>query len=165
MANLFEVIVGNIFIIIALIVGLLSIFQKEQKQGDRRERPVFGDQSQRPQMPNREQREQLEQAKETVQDKAQEKMDDISEKASSWYEAMQDSKDRLEKVANETQDSIQSEAIGGMDAIKQGSIAEDDRSSISRVSVHQNITRKRIVESVIMAEVLGKPKSKKQRTI
>ncbi|MDV2581026.1 hypothetical protein [Alkalibacillus haloalkaliphilus] len=155
-----DVIVGNIFIIIALLVGLLSIFQREQKNDNRRERPVFGDQ--RPQVPNREQREQ---AKETVQEKSQEKMDEISEKASSWYEAMQDSKDRLEEVANENQDSIQSEAIGGMDMIKSGSIAEDDRSSISRVSVHQNITRKRIVESVIMAEVLGKPKSKKQRTI
>ncbi|MDQ0351061.1 gas vesicle protein [Alkalibacillus filiformis] len=157
---MFEVIVSNIFIIVALLVGLLSIFQKEQKQDDRRNRPVFGDQ--RPPIPNREQREQ---AKETVQEKTQDKMDEISEKTSSWYEAMQDSKDRLEEVANETQDSIQSEAIGGMDSIKSGSIAEDDRSSIARVSVHQNITRKRIVESIIMAEVLGKPKSKKERTI
>ncbi|GAA0457537.1 hypothetical protein [Alkalibacillus silvisoli] len=161
MGGLFEVIVGNIFIIIAVLVGLLSLFQREQKGGERQDRPpVFGENI--PKTPNRDQ---AEQAMETVQQKNQEKLDEISSQTSSWYEAMQDSKERLEEVETQALDSIQSEAIGGMDAIKSGSLADEDRPTISRVSVYHNITRKRIVESVIMAEVLGKPKSKKQRTI
>ncbi|WP_188206195.1 hypothetical protein [Alkalibacillus aidingensis] len=161
MGGLFELIAGNIFILIALVVGLLSLFQKDQNSDQRNEGPVFGER-----IPKRPTPETIQETRRNVEDKAQQKMDEISTKAASeWYEAMEDSKERLKESSTEAKDSIQNEAIGGMDAIKGGSLVDDDRSSISRISVHQNITRRRIVESIVMSEVLGKPKAKRQKSI
>ncbi|MET3682452.1 hypothetical protein ABID56_000533 [Alkalibacillus flavidus] len=158
MGGLIELIASNIFVIIAAIVGLLSVFQDGDKEKNTRNRPV-------PATPSGPTKEKVEEAQESVQQTAQEKMDELSNQTSSWYEAMEDSRQRLEDVETESRTGVHSSAIDNMDTIKRGSIRDDDRSSIHRVSVHENITRKRIVESVIMAEVLGKPKAKAKRTL
>ncbi|NIK13350.1 hypothetical protein ACKXGF_09270 [Alkalibacillus sp. S2W] len=162
MGGLIELIASNIFIIFAILAGLFSIFQKGDNEEKTRDRPVFKEQNRQTSTSSEET---VSDIKESVQQTAQEKMDDLSNQTSSWYEAMEDSRQRLEEVENQPASSgVHGDAIGSMDTIKRGSISQSDQSSIPRVSVHENITRKRIVESFMMAEVLSKPKSKANKT-
>ncbi|WP_027963471.1 hypothetical protein [Halalkalibacillus halophilus] len=156
MGGIIEIIFGNIFILVAILVGLLSLFQRgEQNRDD--QGPVRNDQT----------RERMEQRSEEIQGQAKEKAEEVvTHGGNEWYEAMKDSRERLdESEGQQLKDSIQSEAIGGTDLIKQGSLSEKDLPKVSRISVAKNINRKRIVESVVMSEILGKPKSKQKKSV
>lgn len=143
-----DFILNNIVFLIAVIAGLMSLFKKSDNEEDsgpiRTERP-----------------------KQTTYDPASKtsttfdtfSTDDSNsesevqiDQTNEWYEQLQESRERRE----------QSKTDKNLEKIKQHSLYKKDRESVERVSIRKNLSSRRLVESLIMSEVLGKPKAKQK---
>ncbi|SEP89985.1 hypothetical protein [Piscibacillus halophilus] len=148
--GLIEALFNNAFVLIALIAGLLSLFKKSEDNSSE-ERPV---RKERPKPTTYEK---------TEQKPAEVKVDTLSrteteediqiDTTNKWYEQLQESRERRE----------QSKTDKNLDKIKQHSLFKKDQDAVHGVSIRKNLNNRRLIESLMMAEVLGKPKAKQNR--
>ncbi|TFB24844.1 hypothetical protein E3U55_00180 [Filobacillus milosensis] len=143
-----DAIFSNIFILVAIIAGLSSLFKKNKSEDDqpvRTERP-------RQSQTNNNQNENKTVTVDTLSRNSGEEEVQI-DTSNSWYEQLEESRERREK----------SKSDKNLDKIKQRSLYNKDRQTVSNISVRKNLNSKRLIESLVMSEVLGQPKAKQRR--
>ena len=143
---------SKIFIIMALLAGLFGFFKNEDEKESRDERPTWKDPNPKPEASEKQTvRERFETFKQEVETTIEDVQSDSSNE---WYQALEDSQRRREESLEDT-----AERMEASDEIKAGSIVPKDHGTSKRISVKENLNRKRLVESLIMSEVLDRPKS------
>ncbi|RPF55592.1 hypothetical protein [Aquisalibacillus elongatus] len=147
----FDAIAGNIFVLIAIIAGLMSLFKRgEADEQEEHQRP-----QRRPQ-PSKVEPQEEKRPEVTIDTLSKDSGDDEVQidTSNKWYEQLQESQQRLEE----------SETEKDLDKIKRNSLYKKDQPAIERISIKNTVKdRKRLVESLVMSEVLGQPKSKQSR--
>ncbi len=140
----------------ALLAGVFGFFKNENEKEDRDERPTRGN-------PNSKQetteKPTIRERFETFKQEVETTISDVqSDSSNEWYQALEDSQKRREESLEDT-----AERMVTSDKIKAGSIVPSDHRSTTRISVKENLNKKRLVESLIMSEVLDQPKSTRRK--
>ncbi len=159
MEGILDAIFSNIFIILALLAGLFGFFKTEEKRDENPNKPEWRDPEQQQSRQPRQQGTFQEQY-ETIKEDVQQTVEDIQTDASNeWYQALENTQRNLESSLEDTK------RMNMSDAIKSASIVPKDRAGKPEISVRENFSRKRLVESLIMSEVLDRPKAQRRNNI
>ncbi|MGP4072518.1 hypothetical protein ACTWQB_08195 [Piscibacillus sp. B03] len=146
-----DFILNNIIFLIAIIAGLMSLFKRSDGEDTgpvRTERPTPTTYEKAPKTEDKP-------SYETVSngDLGSDTEEVQIDQTNKWYEQLQESRERRE----------QSKTDKNLDKIKQHSLSKKDRQSVQTVSINRNLRSRRLIESLIMSEVIGKPKAKQNR--
>ncbi|MFD2637477.1 hypothetical protein [Piscibacillus salipiscarius] len=146
-----DLIFDNIVFLIAILAGIMSLFKKSGDNEDagpvRSERP-------KPVTYEKSDSKPAKVSIDTISSSSSDEDDEVQiDQTNQWYEQLQESRERRE----------QSKTDKNLDKIKQSSIHNKDRQTVENVSIRRNLNNRRLVESLIMSEVLGKPKAKQNR--
>lgn len=160
MESFFDFIVGNIFIIIIIVGAIINFLskgkQEEKKQSRTPERP-------QPAVPDVRETKTYEKARETLHEvrKKIEREAEISTR--SIEEQVQEQYDRLRSQYQTSQD-LESDSLqpkyrqSGLEKQVEAQRTEEGNVRVN-VNVDKKLTHKGLIESVIMAEVLGPPRA------
>ncbi|MBR7553325.1 hypothetical protein ACFFJI_02495 [Allobacillus sp. GCM10007491] len=156
MEGILDAIFSNIFIIMALLAGLFGFFKNEDDKKDHDERPTRDNPTSKQETSEKQT---IKERFETFKQEVETTISDVqSDSSNEWYQALEDSQKRREESLEDT-----AERMVTSDKIKAGSIVPSDHRSTTRISVKENLNKKRLVESLIMSEVLDQPKSTRRK--
>ncbi|GEL78318.1 hypothetical protein [Tenuibacillus multivorans] len=141
----FDAIFSNFFVLLAIIAAISGLFKRGSDQEGENHRPTP---QRRPQQSETRPKTVSVEPASTIS-----KAEDIEiDAANEWYEQLEETKKRRQE----------SHTNQNLDTIKRQSLYKKDR-AVAGLEIKKNLKDKRLVESLVMSEVLGKPKAKTNR--
>lgn len=155
METFFDFIFDNLFIVILIVSGLIGLFNKSKQEQEEEKRPAQRPKT--PEMPKR-QPEQPMNRRTTQTDTGKQTVKQSYQLSENSYE--QARQQQYEELKSRYQAAVDNEKISDISSRINSKKETEDNIQVD-MDLKKKITQKGLMESVVMAEVLGPPRARK----